>query len=205
MSLETTISSLVKAANDLTGVVSGKIGQIDTRMDQARAEFDQFRALKDVVGVPGLSGTLLMSVLQGSIWGTGGVYGVGASGDFPATNLGASDNVYVHFKLPFTINLHDQMFWLNIRGYSYGSVQIIDETFTGYCYAPQRKVLNQACFGNFTPTIYTDSNGYVVCRLKLPSCYVTSMRIDTMKIGTYNEIKVGDIKVKLSLSDTVVF
>ena len=205
MSLETTVASLVTAANNLTGAVNGKIGQIDARMDEARAEFDQYRSLKDVVGLPGTSGTLNMSVLQGAVWGTGGANGVGAGGDFPVTDLGATTDVYAHFRLPFNINLHDQMFWLNIKGYSYGTVKIIDETFAGYCFAPQRAVISQACFGNLTPTIYTDTNGNVVCRLKFASIYVSTMRIDTMKIGTYKEIKLGDIVPKLSLSPTVVF
>ena len=59
MSTETQIANLVQASNNLTSAVNGKIGDIDKRMDQARAEFDQFRALKDVVGEPGAPGTLL--------------------------------------------------------------------------------------------------------------------------------------------------
>ncbi len=205
MSTETQIANLVQASNNLTTAVNGKIGDIDKRMDQARAEFDQFRALKDVVGEPGAPGTLLMSVFQGLIWGTGAPYNVGASGGITATDLGSSMEVYVHFKLPFSINTDDQMFWLNIRGYSYGSSLVLDETFAGYVYAPQRAVINQSCFGKFAPSIYADTAGNAICRIKVPNVYVTSLRIDTMQVGGYRAIKVGEIKSKLSLSPTVVF
>jgi hypothetical protein len=205
LSTETQIANLVQASNNLTSAVNGKIGAIDVRMDQARAEFDQFRALKDVVGGVGEPGTLLMSVFQGLIWGTGAPYDVGATGGMVATDLGSSMNVYVHFKLPFSINSDDQMFWLNIRGYSYGSSLVLDETFAGYVYSPQRAVINQSCFGKFEPAIYADAAGNAVCRIKIPNVYVTSLRLDTMQVGRYRAIKLGDIKSKLSLSSTVVF
>lgn len=205
MSTETQIANLVQASNNLTNAVSGKIDAIDARMNQARAEFDQFRALKDVVGAIGEPGTLLMSVFQGMIWGTGAPYDVGAAGGLVATDLGSSLNVYAHFKLPFSINTDDQMFWLNIRGYSYGSSLVLDETFAGYVYSPQRAVINQSCFGKFEPAIYADTAGNAICRIKIPNVYVTSLRIDTMQIGHYHSISVGELKSKLSLSPTVVF
>ncbi|WP_339496677.1 hypothetical protein [Pseudomonas sp. EA_15y_Pfl1_P101] len=205
MSTETQIASLVQAANSLTGVVNGKIGDIDERMYQARAEFDQFRLLKDVVGEAGEPGTLLMSVFQGLIWGTGLPYDVGATGGIVASDLGSSLAVYAHFKLPFSINTDDAMFWLNIRGYSYGSSLVLDETFAGYVYSPQRAVINQSCFGKFEPSIYADAAGNAICRIKIPNVYVTFLRIDTMQVGRYRAIKLGDIKSKLSLSPTVAF
>lgn len=205
MSLETIIASLVTAANNLTNAVSGKIGQIDARMDKARAEFDQYRSLKDVVGSPDKPGTLNMSVFQGTVWSTGGQFDVGSTGDFTATNLGDSTNVYLHFKLPFNVNNNDAMFWLNIKGYNYGSSKIIEETFVGYCFAPQRAVINKSCFGNLTPAIYSDTNGNVVCSLKFDNIYVSTIRVDTMKVGQYKEIKLGELVSKLSLSPTVVF
>jgi hypothetical protein len=205
LSTETQIASLVEAANSLTRVVNGKVGDIDKRMDQARAEFDQFRQLKDVVGDAGEPGTLLMSVFQGLVWGTGAPYNVDAAGGMVATDLGSSLEVYAHFKLPFSINTDDQMFWLNIRGYSYGSSLVLDETFAGYVYSPRSAVINQSCFGKFEPTIYADTAGNAICRIKIPNVYVTSLRIDTMQIGRYRAIKLGDIKSKLSLSPTVVF
>lgn len=205
MSLEQNVEAVVQAANNLTAVVNGKIGQIDARMDQARAEFDDYRNKKDMIGLAGEQGTMLMNVFQGGVWGTGGPVNVGGSGGFPITDLGQSTNVYMHFKLPLNINKHDSMFWFNIRGYSYGSAAIVDETIVGYCYSPQRAVLNQAVFGNMTPAIYTDTVGNVVMRLKFPNVYVTTVRIDTMQAGVGQMAKVGDIVAKLSLTEKVEF
>lgn len=205
MSLEQNVEAVVQAANNLTEVVNGKIGQIDARMDQACEQFDDYRNKKDMIGLAGEQGTLLMNVFQGGVWGSGGAYNVGASGGFSLTDLGASHNVYMHFKLPLNINKHDCMFWFNIRGYSYGSAAIIDETIVGYCYSPQRQVLNQAVFGNMAPAIYTDTVGNVVMRLKFPNIYVTTIRIDTMQAGVGAMAKVGDIVAKVSLTEKVEF
>lgn len=205
MGIEQKIGELVTAADSLTKVVDGKIAQIDDRMNVARAEFDEFRNKKDMVGVPGEQGTVLMNVFQGGVWGTGGPQNAGASGGFTEVDLGTSVNVYMHLKLPMNINTHDQMFWFNIRGYSYGSATIIDETIVGYCYSPQRAVLNKAVFGNMSPDIYTDAKGNVVIRLKFPNIYVTTIRIDTMQVGIGSLIPIGSIKSKLSLTEKVDF
>ncbi|KPA92732.1 hypothetical protein ACMGT0_07720 [Pseudomonas sp. RHF3.3-3] len=205
MGIEQKIGELVSAADGLTKVVDGKIAQIDARMDVARAEFDDFRNRKDMVGAPGVQGTLLMNIFQGGVWGTGGAVGKGVSGGFSQVDLGSSVNVYMHFRLPFNINKHDQMFWYNIRGYSYGGAAIVDETIVGYCYSPQRAVINQAVFGNMSPAIYTDSLGNVVIRLKFPNIYVTTVRIDTMQVGVGGMTPVGSLQAKLSLTEKVEF
>lgn len=205
MGIEQKIGDLVTAADSLTKVVDGKIAQIDDRMNVARAEFDEFRNKKDMVGVIGAQGTVLMNVFQGGVWGTGGPQNVGASGGFSDVDLGTSENVFMHLKLPMNINVNDQMFWFNIRGYSYGSATIVDETIVGYCYSPQRAVLNKAVFGNMSPGIYTDTKGNVVIRLKFPNIYVTTVRIDTMQVGVGALIPVGSIKSKLSLTEKVEF
>lgn len=205
MGIEQKIGDLVTAADSLTKVVDGKIAQIDDRMNVARAEFDEFRNKKDMVGVIGAQGTVLMNVFQGGVWGTGGPQNVGASGGFSEVDLGTSENVFMHLKLPMNINVNDQMFWFNIRGYSYGSATIVDETIVGYCYSPQRAVLNKAVFGNMSPGIYTDTKGNVVIRLKFPNIYVTTVRIDTMQVGVGALIPVGSIKSKLSLTEKVEF
>ncbi|MCB2254673.1 hypothetical protein [Pseudomonas chlororaphis] len=205
MGIEQKIGDLVTAADSLTKVVDGKIAQIDDRMNVARAEFDEFRNKKDMVGVIGAQGTVLMNVFQGGVWGTGGPQNVGASGGFSDVDLGTSENVFMHLKLPMNINVNDQMFWFNIRGYSYGSATIVDETIVGYCYSPQRAVLNKAVFGNMSPEIYTDTKGNVVIRLKFPNIYVTTVRIDTMQVGVGALIPVGSIKSKLSLTEKVEF
>ncbi|NMX36754.1 hypothetical protein HBO34_02570 [Pseudomonas veronii] len=205
MGIEQKIGDLVAAADSLTTAVNGKVSQIDKRMDVARAEFDEFRSKKDLVGAVGASGSVQLNVFQGSVWGTGGPQSTGASGEFSVVDLGTSANVYMHFKLPVNVNTHDQMFWLNIRGYSYGSASIVDETIVGYCYSPQRAVLNKAVFGSMSPGVYTDTSGNVIMCLKFPSVYVTTIRVDTMQVGVGGLFAVGSIKSKLSLADKVEF
>ncbi|WP_448124686.1 hypothetical protein [Pseudomonas veronii] len=205
MGIEQKIGDLVAAADSLTTAVNGKVSQIDKRMDVARAEFDEFRSKKDLVGAVGASGSVQLNVFQGSVWGTGGPQSTGASGEFSVVDLGTSANVYMHFKLPVNVNTHDQMFWLNIRGYSYGSASIVDETIVGYCYSPQRAVLNKAVFGSMSPGVYTDTSGNVIMCLKFPSVYVTTIRVDTMQVGIGGLFAVGSIKSKLSLADKVEF
>lgn len=205
MSLESTIAALVSAANSLTTVVNGKISAINTTMAGALAQFDEWRNLKDVEGTPGVAGTIRRNIFQGQVYGTGLPYSVGSGPGFENVDLGSSENVYVHFKLPLNVNVDAQMFWFNIKGYSYGSAKIIEETVVGYCYQPQLNLINTATFGNMSPAVYKASNGDVIMRLLIPSIYYTTFRIDTMKVGDGKLYNVGDIKTKLSLSDTVVF
>lgn len=205
MSLETTIANLVAAANNLTGVVNGKIAAINSTLAGALAQFDEWRNLKDVEGTPGKAGTIRRNIFQGQVFGTGLPYSVGSGDGFETIDLGSSDNVYVHFKLPLNVNRDAQMFWFNIKGYSYGSAKIIEETIVGYCYKPQLALINTAAFGNMSPAVYKASNGDVIMRLLIPSIYYTTFRIDTMKVGDGNLFNVGDIKTKLSLAQTVVF
>ncbi|AXP01677.1 hypothetical protein SAMN04488697_11516 [Pseudomonas sp. 43mfcvi1.1] len=205
MSLETTIASLVTAANNLTTVVNGKIGSINTTMATALDQFNEWRSLKDVEGDPAALGTIRRNLLQGFISGTGGAQGVGAQGDFTATDLGTTANVYVHFKVPLNINVNSEMFWFNIKGYSYGTAKIIEETLVGYCYQPTRTLQNVSTFGNMTPACYVDTNGNIVMRILVPSIYYTTIRIDTMRVGNGRLFKLGDLKTKLSLAETVAF
>lgn len=208
MSLETQIAALVTAANNLTGSVNAKIGGIDARMNAAEAEFDEWRNQKDFEGEPGLDGTIRRNIAQGYISGTGVPNKPsGASGIFKDVDLGSSQNVYIHLKLPLNLNIDNRMFWINVKGYSYGSASIIDETFVGYCYSAERKLLNKNTFGNMSPELYADSNGNIVARMLLPNIYVTTIRVDCMRVGGGFGIlfNVGDLSCKLSLSETVVF
>lgn len=205
MSLEQNVAELVQATNNLTGTVSGMIGEIDNRVLLAESQFQDYISRADTVGDPAVQGTLFMGIFQGGVWGTGGPNLVGASGGFPVTDLGTTSEVYAHFKLPLNINRDECMFWLNFRGYSYGSACVIDETIAGYCYAPQRKVINQSLFGVMDPAIYVDTVGNVVLRLKFPSIYVTTLRIDTMQTGIGAPPKKGELVAKLSLATEVDF
>ncbi|MCJ8204087.1 hypothetical protein [Pseudomonas sp. RGM2987] len=205
MSLETSIASLVTAANNLTTVVNGKIGAINLTMAAAVAQFNEWRSLKDVEGDPAALGTIRRNVLQGHVYGTGGPYGSTAQGDFMSTELGSSTNVYMHFKVPLNVNANSEMFWFNIKGYSYGTAKIIEETLVGYCYQPSRVLQNVSTFGNMTPAVYVDTSGNIVMRILIPNIYYTTVRVDTMRVGNGRLFNLGDLKTKLSLSDTVVF
>ncbi|WP_282410301.1 hypothetical protein ACK3BE_06010 [Pseudomonas mandelii] len=205
MSLETTVASLVTAANNLTTVVNGKIGNINSTMATALSQFNEWRNLKDVEGDPAALGTIRRNLLQGFVTGTGGVQTVGAQGDFVSTDLGVSLNVYMHFKIPLNINVNSEMFWFNIKGYSYGTAKIIEETLVGYCYQPTRTLQNVSTFGNMTPAVYVDTNGNVIMRILIPNIYYTTVRIDTMRVGNGRLFNLGDLKTKLSLAETVAF
>lgn len=205
MSLETTIAALVSAANNLTGAVNGKMTAINNTLAAAVTQFDTWRNLKDVEGTPGKAGTIRRNIFQGQVFGTGLPFNVQSGDGFDTVDLGTSLNVYVHFKLPLNVNRDVQMFWFNIKGYSYGSSKIVEETIVGYCYKPQLALINTAAFGNMTPAVYKATNGDIILRLLIPSIYYTTFRIDTMQVGDGVLFNLGDIKTKLSLSDTVVF
>jgi len=204
MSVEQQLANAVQATNNLTAAVNNKIGQIDQRMDVAEQEFDAWRQLKDVIGDPNGYGTMRMNILQGLVRQTR-AGGASSSGDLPSTDLGTEANVYMHFKTPLNINNDNEMFWFNIRGYSFGTAQIIDETITGYCYSVVRDITNKAAFGNFTPSCYADSAGNVILRILLPNIYYSTVRIDSMRVGNGRLFAVGDLQAKLSLSDVVEF
>ena len=205
MGLETTIASLVTAANNLTNVVNGKIGSINATMATALAQFNEWRNLKDVEGDPAALGTIRRNLFQGHVYGTGGIQGNTSQGDFSSTDLGTTQNVYMHFKVPLNINTNSEMFWFNIKGYSYGTAKIIDETLVGYCYQPTRNLQNVSTFGNMAPAVYVDTNGNIVMRILVPNIYYTTVRIDTMRVGNGRLFNLGDLKSKLSLAETVIF
>jgi hypothetical protein len=56
-----------------------------------------------------------------------------------------------------------------------------------------------------TPACYVDTNGNIVMRILVPSIYYTTIRIDTMRVGNGRLFKLGDLKTKLSLAETVAF
>lgn len=205
MSLETTIAALVTAANNLTTAVNGKIASINATLATALAQFNEWRNLKDVEGDPDAAGTIRRNLFQGFVQGTSDNVGVGAWGGFQKTDLASSLNVYMHFRLPLNVNVNTEMFWFNIKGYSYGAAKIIEETFVGYCYQPLRTLQSSSTFGNMTPEIYVDTNGNIVMRILVPNVYYTTIRIDTMRVGNGRLFNLGDITTKLSLAETVVF
>ena len=199
-------ADLIESVNNMTATVVGKVGEIDKRVDAAEVEFDEWRNQKDIVGEPSLSGTMRMSIFQGLVVGTGGDQGVSGDGNFTGhmEDLGTSNAVYLHLKTPMNVNSDMSMFWFNIRGYSYGTSKIVDETIVGYCFSPARDIINKSAFGAFEPESYADSSGNVILRIKMPSVYVTTIRIDTMKVGS--TLFAHDcLTPKFSLAATVEF
>jgi hypothetical protein len=199
-------AALIESVNNMTGTVAGKMGQIDQKVATAQAQFDEWRQLKDVIGEPGDIGTMRMSIFQGHVYGTSAGIASGA-GDFAnkVPMLGTNSLVYFHFKTPLNVNVNSEMFWFNVRGYSYGSAKIIDEVFVGYCYSATRTVNSKACFGNLTPEVYVDTAGNVILRILMPDDYYTTVRVDTMRVGNGRLFKLDDLDVQLSLSATVEF
>ncbi|HFQ4959197.1 TPA: hypothetical protein ACGUPM_002650 [Vibrio vulnificus] len=205
--VEQKLAAVVESAENLTQAVEGKVGEIDHRVEQAEAEFNSWLQLKDVIGEPDGQGTMRMNIFQGIIYGAGAPYSVSGAGGFigKITDLGSSMDVFIHLKTPMNINTSDEMFWFNIRGYCYGASKIIDETIVGYCYAPQRNIINKASFGELLPESYYDSAGNVILRIKVPNCYFTTIRVDTMRVGTTTLFDINSLDAKVSLTETVEF
>ncbi|WDD98374.1 hypothetical protein [Thalassomonas actiniarum] len=208
MSLTQDIANVVQAAENMTATVTGKMGQIDQRMDAAEAEFDVWRNQKDVTGDIAVNGAMRLNIFQGFLHSTGAPYGFGGdSGGFAGKidDLGSSSNVYLHFKTPMNINTHSEMYWFNIRGYCYGGAKLIDEVIAGYCYATSKSVINKANAGGMSPDSYSDAAGNVILRILVPNTYYNSVCIDTMRVGNGRLFNAGDLDVKVSLADTVDF
>ena len=204
MTIEQQISDLVTSSNQLTNAVENKVQEIDQKLVQAENKFDDWRNGRDILGEPLGYGTVKKAIFQGFIYRTNeaSVYG---RGDFEGKvePLGNDNLVYVHLKTPLNINVHSEMFWFNVQGYSYGSAKIINEIMVGYCYAGGNVLSSKSSFGELSPDSYTDTAGNVVLRLLLPNSYHSTMAVDTMRVGNGRLFNNGDLDVKLSLSDTV--
>ncbi|MCX4026628.1 hypothetical protein H0A36_00490 [Endozoicomonas sp. SM1973] len=205
MALEQDISRLVEASNKLTSIVDGKISQIDQLLQDAESKFDTWREQRDILGDINKHGVFKSNIFQGHIYSTHDANYISSAGDLPIEDLGTTDNVYVHFKTPLNINKHSEMFWFNIRGYSYGSASIINETIAGYCYKTNLDLISMDNHGNMSPEAYKDSKGNVVLRIFLPNCYYTTISIDTMRVGNGRLFENGDLIAKLSLAKNINF
>ncbi len=208
MSLESEVAALVGAADALTAVVKDKISQIDQRVGDAEQEFEGWLQQKDIVGEIGANGTQRVGIFQGLLFGVGAPFGVGGDGGFEGkvSDLGSSDNVYVHFKVPLNVNTSDRMYRFDIKGYCYGSSSIIDETIVGYVYADTKSIVNKASFGDMFPDSYADSAGNLILRIKLPVAYFVTVRVDNMCVESGGVLfERGSLDVKMSLAETVEF
>ncbi|MNI71347.1 hypothetical protein D3C73_1272150 [compost metagenome] len=132
--------------------------------------------------------------------------GPGVDGDFPPVTAFADNlNIYVHFRIPYNFNVDSKMFWLNIKGYSFGNGQIINTTAVGYSYAPTKQLLNTQVSSVQTAELYADTNGNIVLSLLFSTLYYATLEIDSMMVGNGTPIKRGMLQVKYSKSNRVVF
>lgn len=208
MSLTQDIANVVQAAENMTATVTGKMGEIDQRMDVAETEFDVWRSEKDMMGDAALQGAMRMNIFQGNLHGTSQVTGgPSGTGGFAGKveDIGSNTNVYLHFKTPLSLNNNNEMFWFNVRGYCYGAAKLIDEVIAGYCYKNGNALTSKANSGSLSPDSYTDLAGNLILRILVPNTYYNTVRVDTMRVGNGRLFNTGDLDVKVSLADTVEF
>lgn len=199
---------MIESVNQLVDATEQQLIDYALRLSEVTEDLAELNALQSVEGDPTRPGCVRRGIFQGIIFATGGAPGVGSAGDFPVIDLGNTNNVYLHFKLPLKITTNNRMFHLRFRGYCYGSAGVIDETVVGYCNASVGRTEGIATKGNFSPTAYVDSNNNVIVRMFFPSIYYSTMSIDSMMVSTGAESAMfnrGDLVARLSLASTVTF
>ncbi|QTH80460.1 hypothetical protein PA10_00262 [Pseudomonas phage pPa_SNUABM_DT01] len=175
---------------------------------KVKAKIDKIIADKDIIGTDNVRGSIYRNIFKGFIRTVSTQEGgPSVSGDFPAVGTPFADNlnIYLHFRIPYNINVDSKMFWLNIRGYCFGGSQIIGTTAVGYSYAPTKQLLNTQVSSVQTAELYADTNGNVVLSILFPSIYYVTLEIDSMMVGNGTPIKRDMLQVKYSKSNRVVF
>lgn len=208
MSLELPMSGLSDSIERITSDFVIQLDDHTNRLNANKQQLEQLVLTKDLVGDPLRSGCLRKMIHQGHVYGTGGPAGVGSKGEYPRVDLGTTESVYVHYRLPLNINRDVCMFWFRILGYCYGAAKPLKETFVGYCYSEQTALKAVHTQGNFSPAVYVDASGNVVLRLFFPYIYYTTFSMDTMTVGIENWMRLfgkDDIEVRLSLVATLNF
>lgn len=199
---------MIESVNQLVDATEQQLIDYALRLSEVTEDLAGLNALQSIEGDPTRPGCVRRGIFQGIIYATGGAPGLGAAGDFPRIDLGNTNNVYLHFKLPLKITTNNRMFHLRFRGYCYGSAKIIDETVVGYCKASAGRTEGIATKGNFSPTVYVDSNNNVIVRMFFSSIYYSTMSIDSMMVSTGAESAMfnrGDLVARMSLASTVTF
>lgn len=124
----------------------------------------------------------------------------------------ASDNNYIHIKLPYTTTVNNNMYHIKATGYRYGGAansRLIDITWVGYCYAAGSSLLNTQVINNggsdFSVTQYVGSDNSIYLRFRAGSGnnYYQSFRIDSMRVGNGTVLKEGDVEIINSASATL--
>lgn len=136
------------------------------------------------------------------IVGTGGPSGVGASGDISATDLGNTNSVYLHMKLPLK-NTDDKVeFNFLMEGYNYGGQKLINVTWAGHINAG---VLVKDVTGTHVANAYIDANGNVVLSIFFASIYYTTFNMECLSHIDNKRVTRGQIQAVVSLSSQVNF
>ena len=118
---------------------------------------------------------------------------------------------YFHLKLPYRADTDNKMFYLKATGYSYGSSDIIDVTWVGYCYTSSSTLA--ARLRNTKTSIvsstaitagqYIGSDEHIYLWFKTPSTYFTTIRVDSMRVGNGTLLEEGDVTMIMSLDATL--
>lgn len=184
------------------------ITALDNLTIAIKARLARYLSLKNVIGAENVKGTMYRNVFSGFIssFGTGSAPGAG-EGDFGQLPTLANDsNVYMHFRLPMNTTLHSRMFYLNFKGYSYGSSLVFDIKVGGYSYQPNNAILNTNILNaNLTTAIYKDANDNVVVSILFPSMYYTTIEVESMLVGNGIATRHGDVPCIVSKASTVLF
>ena len=126
------------------------------------------------------------------------------------TTLNGTTQIF-HMKLPYRVDTDNKMFHLHATGYAYGSSDIIDITWVGYCHAnsssPLLKLRNTKTSilhsTGITAGQYVGSDQHVYVWFKTPSTYFTTFRVDSMRVGNGTLIEEGDVTVTVSTNTTL--
>lgn len=141
-------------------------------------------------------------VFRTFIIGTGGPSGIGATGDMTVDNLGQTNNVYLHLKLPIT-NAQDKVsFLMRMEGYNYGASKIIDVAWGG---GMSEGGLLKSVSGSHPVDVYVDTNGNLVCSIFFTSIYYTTFNVETMCQDDSKRIIRGHLQGKVSLAPQINF
>lgn len=104
-----------------------------------------------------------------------------------------------HIRLPYKKSIDDAMYHIKAEGYCYGSAEIIDIIWVGYCYPPAQALAQVKTHINRSTTItagqYVGSDDHVYLWLKVPYINVTAFRLDSMRVYLSPPLQPGDIQI----------
>lgn len=125
------------------------------------------------------------------------------------TPLNGTTHIF-HLKLPYKADTDNKMFHLHATGYAYGSADIIDVTWVGYCYkngsgtnrlrSTKTGILNSS---TITAGQYIGSDEHIYLWFKPTSTYYTTFRLDSMRVGNGTLIEEGDVTLTMSATATL--